>query len=80
MAVSRSVQMRIERVKERLDLYYQAEEAVLNAQSFKIGSQQVTLADLDDIQSMIKTLESQLDALETRGTTKRRVGRAVFFD
>ena len=80
MADSRSVKMRIESVRRRLDLYYEAEEAILNAKSFKIGSQQVTMADLDDVQKTIKELEAKLDALETRGTEKRRDGRAVFYD
>ena len=80
MAKSRSVQMRIESVERRLDLYYQAEEAVLNAQRFRIGSQEVTLADLSDIRKIIKELEAELDALQTRGSAKRRVGRVTFYD
>ena len=80
MAVTYSKEEKIKRVKLRLELYYEAEEKILNAQEYRIGSRTLTRADLDDVQSEIRKLENDLEALETRGTSKRRVSRAIFFD
>ena len=80
MRQSTTVVERIKRVKARLELYYEAEEKILNAQEYKIGSRSLTRADRDEVREMIKKLEADLNALETRGTTKRRVGRAYFYD
>lgn len=78
--ISTTVIERIKRTKERLEMYYMAEEKILNAQEYRIGSRSLTRADLDDVQSMIRKLEAELEDLETRGTTKRQVRRAVFYD
>lgn len=61
----------------RLELYYEAEEKILARQSFTIGSRSLTMADLGKVQEMIKSLEAQIEALETRGTTKHKVVRVV---
>lgn len=66
--------------KERLRRYYEAEEKILNSQSYALGSKQLTRADLSRVQSMISKLESEIDALERRGTTKRPVRRAIPVD
>lgn len=66
--------------KERLQRYYEAEEKILNSQSYALGSKQLTRADLSRVQSMIAKLESDIATLETRGTTKRRCRRAVPID
>ena len=66
--------------KERLQRYYEAEEKILNSQSYTLGSKQLTRADLSRVQSMIAKLEADIAALETRGTTKRRCRRAVPID
>ena len=64
---------KITRIKRRLALYYEAEEAILHAQEYRIGSRSLTRADLEDVQEEISKLEAEVDALETRGNTKRRV-------
>lgn len=76
----RTVEEKIRRVKVRLDIYYEAEEKILHAKEYRIGSRSLTRADLDDVQEEIKKLETELDALESRGTTKRRVRNVIFKD
>jgi ferritin-like metal-binding protein YciE len=61
-------------------MYYEAEEMVLNAQSYTLGSKQLTRADLSEIRQQIEYLENVIDSLESRGTTKRKTARAVPID
>lgn len=67
-------------MKRRLDEYYEAESKILQGQSYTIGSRQLTRSSLPAVQAKIKELESQLDALESRGTMKRRTARAIPLD
>ena len=61
MATVTVIKTRLERNTARLDLYYKAEEAILGgAQSYTIGSRNLTRANLADIQEMIATLESKV--------------------
>ena len=66
--------------KNRLKLYYEAEEKVLNSQSYTLGSKTLTRADLTSIQNMIKNLEGEISSIEQYGTTKRRSVRIVPVD
>lgn len=66
--------------KNRLKLYYEAEEKVLNSQSYTLGSKTLTRADLTSIQNMIKKLEGEIASLEQYGTMKRRSVRIVPID
>ena len=68
---------RLEIKKERLAQYYEAEERVLKGQSYRIGTRQVTRADLAAIQSGIKELEAEVAALEKHGTAGRRAARVI---
>lgn len=70
----------LEMKKRRLELYYEAEEKVLNSQSYTLGSKTLTRADLASIQNMIKKLEGEISLLEKYGTTKRRSVRIVPVD
>jgi hypothetical protein len=64
---------RYERLKQRLDLYYAAEEAILGgAQAYQIGSRQLTRANLSHIKEMIEYLEREV-AIE--GSKKDGKGR-----
>ncbi len=45
MALSRVKQERLERLKKRLNLYYEAEEAVLLNQEYVIGTKSLKRAD-----------------------------------
>lgn len=57
---------RINKYKQRLDLYYKAEEAILDgAQHYEIGTRKLTRADLSEIRKMITTLEKELDSMES---------------
>ncbi|RKI24669.1 hypothetical protein D7V82_14650 [bacterium 1xD8-6] len=68
---------RLEMKKERLKRYYDAEEKILRGQSYKIGTRELTRADLESVQDKIKELEAEVDALEKHGTSKRRSARVV---
>ena len=51
MALSRVKQERLERLKKRLNLYYEAEEAVLLNQEYVIGTKSLKRADLSTIRA-----------------------------
>ena len=71
---------RIDNYKKRLELYYKAEEAILDgAQHYEIGSRKLTRADLSEIRKMITTLENQLDAMESEfnGGSRRKCVRVI---
>lgn len=81
MASRTVIRKRLARNTARLDLYYRAEEAILDgAQSYAIGSRNLTRADLGEITEMIATLETKVAedeaALEAggRGGRRRSVG------
>ena len=71
---------RIDKYKNRLNLYYKAEEAILDgAQHYEIGTRKLTRADLHEIRMMITTLEDSLEKMETqlnKGYSRRCV-RAI---
>lgn len=71
---------KIEFLKERLELYYDAERRILEGQSYRLGSRELTRANLKQVQDKIKELESQIDAMEKNGTTKRKVYRVAPMD
>lgn len=67
MALSRVKQERLERLKKRLNLYYEAEEAVLLNQEYVIGTKSLKRADLSTIRTTIKDIEKQVEQLEAGG-------------
>lgn len=67
---------RLEKAKERLSTYYEAELAVLSGQAYSIGSRSLTRANLKEINSTIKYLENLVDELESSAAGKGR--RKVF--
>ena len=69
---------RLERAKRRLELYYEAEEAILTGQEYSIGTRKLRRADLGEVQSMIKSLENEVKSLEAGG--KSKAVRAVPLD
>ena len=73
-------QKKKQELERRLAEYYQAETKILSGQSYTIGSRQLTRTSLSAVQDMIKQLEAQIEALETSGTTKRRMKRVVPMD
>lgn len=66
-----TIEQRIDRKKKRLEMYYQAEEAILGgAQSYSLGSRSLTRANLSDIRNMIDQLEKELSELEAKASGK----------
>lgn len=66
------IKEQIGRKKKRLEMYYQAEEAILGgAQSYSMGSRSLTRANLADIRSMIDKLEKELKDLEAKVSGNR---------
>ena len=54
--------------QDRLALYRKAEETILTSnQSYQIGTQQFTRANLGQVQAMIRTLEQQIAQLSQSG-------------
>ena len=58
---------RLERYRKRLEMYYEAEEAVLLNQEYTIGTKSLKRADLSTIRAAIKELEGQIETLEVNG-------------
>ena len=54
----------LETAKEHLNGWLEAEKAVMTHQAYKIGSRELTRADLDDIQKSIKYWENKVNTLE----------------
>lgn len=75
-----SKQIRLNDYKNRLELYIKAEAAILEgAQSYSIGSRNLTRADLSEIRKMISTLEDGIDELEAElsGGSRRKCIRVI---
>lgn len=66
-------------VKERLDAYYAAELKILSGQSYRLGSRELTRADLGTVKKQINELENQLESL-LRAGGKRKVARIIPLD
>lgn len=73
--MDRSKRQRLKRYKRQREMYLSAEEAVLNAQEYSIGTRRVTKADLSEITKMIQYLDRQIDTLEGKG--KRRTYQII---
>ena len=71
------IKEQIQIAQARLTLYYKAEKAILNGQSYEVEGLKLTRANLKDVQSMISGLESKISALEAklRGRAKFRIVR-----
>lgn len=66
-----TIKDQIKRKKNRLEMYYQAEEEILGgAQSYSLGGRSMTRANLADIRSMIDRLEKELKELEEKVSGK----------
>lgn len=78
--MNRRWESRIAAKKERLEAYYNAEEAILSgAQSYRLGSRSLTKADLAVIGKRIKELEGEIDEMEAiaEGQARRRAVAVV---
>jgi coenzyme F420-reducing hydrogenase delta subunit len=61
---------RLTKAKERLNMYYEAEIAVLTGQEYRIGTRSMKRADLAEIRSAITELEKQVKELGSGGKRK----------
>lgn len=70
-----------EQVLSRLQMYYEAEKAILEgAQSYTIGSRSLSRADLGKLQDEIKRLETKLDELDNAlvsGSMRNKTVRVI---
>lgn len=74
------LQQRIDRVKKSLDMYYEAEIAIISgAQSYSVGSRSLTRANLSEIRAAIQEYENLLTNLENQlnGRGRNLMLRAV---
>ena len=73
---------RLIKTENRLNVYYDAEVAVLSGQSYTIGSRQLTRANLAEIRQAIKELEKQVDELKNKeaGAGNRKAYRITLRD
>lgn len=56
---------KLKKKKNRLEMYYQAEEKILEgAQSYQLGTRNLTRANLAEIRKMIEQLEKEVEDLE----------------
>lgn len=68
----------LNRAREMVDLYTSAEIAVLKGQSYSIGGQSLTRADLDKIRAGRKEWEQKLSACQ--GMPLRVIRRVIAWD
>ena len=72
-SINSQKEKRYNHLKDRLDLYLSAESKILGGvQSYKIGSRELTYADLGAIRSEIKSLFKELEDLENSLLGKAR--------
>ena len=77
-----AVTERLARARIRLELYYEAEVAVLAGQSYKIGTRSLERANLAEIRGAIKELENLCEELQAQanGGGPRRAFRITLRD
>ena len=59
--------MNIKTLRVRLENYLEAERKVLAGQSYRVGSRELTRANLSDIRAAIEDISNQIDMLESSG-------------
>lgn len=79
MASKTTIKLRLEQRKAMLEECYKAYNDLLRGrvQQYSIGSRSLTRFDLDELWDMIKTLESEVDQLESQlagGGRRKAVG------
>lgn len=63
----------LEMNKKRLEMYYEAEKAILLNQSYTVDGMTLNRANLSHVQKEIKKLEQDIRRKEHRGSRARRV-------
>lgn len=67
---------RLEVLRERLQMYYEAERKILQGVEYQIGDRRLRRPDLTSLRNAITALEDEISLLEGAG----RVKRAVFVE
>jgi len=86
MVRKEQIEARLANVNARLEMYYKAEAAILEgAQSYQMGSRQITRATIFRVQEEIRELEKRKEELENALATctnpnKRKSYRVLFRD
>ena len=73
------ITLKIEILKSRLQLYLEAEAAILRGQEYRIGSRMLRRPDLSEVRKMIDDLAEEIDRLEGFNLG-RRIKRVVLAD
>ena len=68
---------RLEELKERLQMYREAERKILGGVEYAIGDRRLRRPDLSAVRAAIQDLEDEIAMLED---SKRGIRRAVFID
>lgn len=68
---------KVERLKERLQTYYDAEAAILRGAEYQLGDRRLRRPDLSAVRAAISDLEDEIALLEN---SRARVKRVVFID
>ena len=63
--------------KERLAVYYAAEEAALSGQAYTLGGRSLTRANLSEIRKGIQLWEGRVERLETTGRSGPRMRSVI---
>ena len=67
-----TIKERIHIAESRLELYINAEAAILSGQSYEVEGLKLTRANLKDVQAMIAKLQAELSALEAKLNNRAR--------
>lgn len=67
----------LEKARQMLDMWIEAEMAVATSQSYTIGSRSLTRANLAEIRKAIDFWSNEVAALEKGNTNGRRVVRVI---
>lgn len=65
----------LDEAQENLELWVEASKQLTTHQSYKLGSRELTLANLEEIESMIDYWERMVDKLQAR--SNRRAVRVI---
>lgn len=69
---------KLARLESRLEMYYEAEKAILSGQEYSMGSKSLRRADLKTVQAEINTLEKEISNYKKGG--KNKMFRAIPLD
>jgi len=68
---------RLEQLKARLQMYYEAEQKILRGAEYQLGDRRLRRPDLSAVRAAISELEDEISLLESSGG---RVKRVVLMD